>query len=124
MDKSSADASPDANHSSSTAAGDSALLRGVHQASSTLHETIDKVAEPARNGVDRAATAAHHTVDQLAQGASSVADKVTDRAQRLGDAPLRALDCSKTYIQDHPLQSVGAALLLGLVVGRLSASRY
>jgi ElaB/YqjD/DUF883 family membrane-anchored ribosome-binding protein len=73
--------------------------------------------------VDRAATAAHSTVDKLANGASSVAGKVSDQAHRLTDAPLQAVDYSKAYIKDHPLQAVGTALLVGLVVGRLSASR-
>ncbi len=121
MDKSNGTQYPGTNVTSS---GDSALLRGVAQAGSTLHDTIDKVAEPARSTVDRAATAAHNTVDKLTSGASSVAGKVSDQAHRLTDAPLQAVDYSKAYIKDHPLQAVGAALLVGLIVGRLTASRY
>lgn len=124
MEKSSSHPHPGASTSSAMPAGDSALLRGVSQAGSTLHETIDKVAEPARHSVDRAAVAAHDAVDKLASGASSVATRVTDQAQRLSDTPLRAVDNARALIQDHPLQAVGAALLVGLIVGRLTASRY
>lgn len=110
--------------SNGTSSGENALLRGVSQAGSSLHNTIDKVAEPARSTVDRAATVAHNTVDKLASGASSVAGKVSEQAHRFTDAPLQAVDYSKAYIKDHPLQAVGAALLLGLIFGRLTASRY
>ncbi|MDP2032207.1 MAG: hypothetical protein Q8K29_02225 [Polaromonas sp.] len=105
-------------------AADNAVQRGVSQAGSSLHDTIDKVAQPAHSTVDRAAAAAHNTVDKLASGASSVAGKVSDQAHRFTDAPLQAVDYSKAYIKDHPLQAVGAALLVGWMVGRLTASRY
>jgi ElaB/YqjD/DUF883 family membrane-anchored ribosome-binding protein len=110
--------------SNGTSSSDSVLLRGVSQAGSSLHNTIDKVAEPARSTVDRAATVAHNTVDKLASGASSVAGKVSEQAHRFTDAPLQAVDYSKAYIKDHPLQAVGAALLVGLIFGRLTASRH
>lgn len=103
---------------------DNAVQRGVSQAGSSLHDTIDKVAEPARSTVDRAASAAHNTVDKLASGASSVAGKVSDQAHRFSDVPLQAVDHSRAYIKDHPLQAVGAALLVGWMVGRLTASRH
>lgn len=106
------------------ASADNAVQRGVGQAGSTLHDTIDKMAEPARSTVDRAATAAHNTVDKLASGVSGVAGKVSDQAQRFTDVPLQAVDYSKAYIKDHPLQAVGVALLVGMVFGRLTANRY
>lgn len=103
---------------------DNAVQRSVSQAGSSLHETIDKVAEPARSTVDRAATVAHNTVDKLASGASSVAGKFSDQAHRFTDAPLEAMAYSKARIKDYPLQAVGAALLVGLIFGRLTASRH
>lgn len=120
MEKSNASAHP----GSATPSSESALMRGVDQAGSTLHSTIDKVAEPARHSVDRAASAAHSTVDRLASGANSVAGKFSDQAHRMSDAPLQAIDHSKVYIKDHPLQAVGFAVLAGFVLGRLTASRY
>lgn len=123
MEKSSASAYPGA-ASASAAFSESTLLRGVDQAGNKLHDTIDKVAEPARNTVERAASAAHSTVDKLASGAHAVAGKVNEHAHLLTDVPLQAVDYSRAYIKDHPLQAVGAALLVGLVLGRLTASRY
>lgn len=109
---------------STSSSADNAVLRGVEQAGHTLHNTIDRVAEPARSTVDRAASAAHATVDKLASSANSVAGKVSGQAHRLTDAPLQAVDYSRAYIKDHPLQAVGGALLLGLMVGRLTARRH
>lgn len=109
---------------STSPSAESAVLRGVEQAGHTLHNTIDRVAEPARSTVDRAATVAHSTVDKLASSASSVAGKVSSQAHRLTDAPLQAVDYSRAYIKEHPLQAVGGALLVGLLVGRLTARRH
>ncbi len=63
-------------------------------------------------------------MDKLASGASSVAGKVSDQAQRFTDVPLQAVDYSKAYIKDHPLQAVGAALVVGWIFGRLTANRH
>ncbi|WP_372827931.1 YqjD family protein [Polaromonas sp.] len=117
MDKSSANAN-------AISAAENTIQRGVSQAGSSLHETIDKVTQPAHGTVDRAATMAHNTVDKLASGANSVAGKVSEQAHRFTDVPLQAVDYSKAYIKDHPLQAVGAALVLGMLIGRLTASRY
>lgn len=103
---------------------ENAVLRSVNQAGSSLHDSIDKATQPAHSTVDRAASVAHSTVDKLASGASTVAGKVSEHAHLLTDVPLQAVDYSKAYIKDHPLQAVGGALLLGYVFGRLTASRY
>ena len=116
MDKSSANAN-------AISAAENTIQRGVSQAGSSLHETIDKVTQPAHGTVDRAATMAHNTVDKLASGANSVAGKVSEQAHRFTDVPLQAVDYSKAYIKDNPLQAVGAALVLGVLLGRLTASR-
>ena len=103
---------------------DSALLRNVNQAGSSLHDSIDKATQPVHSTVDRAASVAHSTVDKLASGASTVAGKVSEHAHLLTDVPLQAVDYSKAYIKDHPLQAVGGALLLGYLFGRMASSRY
>lgn len=103
---------------------ENALLRSVNQAGNSLHDSIDKATQPAHSTVDRAASMAHSTVDKLASGANSVAGKVSEHAHLLTDVPLQAVDYSKAYIKDHPLQAVGGALLLGYIFGRLTARRY
>lgn len=98
-----------------------AVQRGVDSAGTALHSTIDKVVEPARNTMDRVSTAAHQTVDKLASEATHAADRFSEQAQRVAEAPRHAVDCSKSWIQDKPLEAVGAALALGFILGRLTA---
>ncbi len=98
-----------------------AVQRGVDSAGSALHSTIDKVVDPARNTVDRVSTAAHETVDKLASEASHAAGRFSDQAHWVAEAPGRALDCSKSWVKDKPLEAVGMALALGFIVGRLTA---
>ncbi|CAM3595808.1 glycine zipper domain-containing protein [Polaromonas hydrogenivorans] len=97
------------------------VQRSVESAGSALHSTIDKVADPARNTVNRASTAAHETVDKLACGAAHVADRFSEQAAWVAEAPSRAIDCSKSWVQEKPLEAVGAALALGFIIGRLTA---
>jgi ElaB/YqjD/DUF883 family membrane-anchored ribosome-binding protein len=98
-----------------------AVQRSVDSAGAALHSTIDKVADPARNTVDRVSTAAHATVDKLAGSAAHVAERFSDQTRRVAEAPARALDCSKSWVQERPLEAVGAALAIGFILGRLTA---
>ena len=116
--------SADASTSGTSSSAENALLRSVNQAGNSLHDSIDKATQPAHSTVDRAASMAHSTVDKLASGANTVAGKVSEHAHLLTDVPMQAVDYSKAYIKDHPLQAVGGALLLGYVFGRLTASRH
>ena len=110
---------PSGNASSTSGMG--AVQRGVDTAGSALHSTIDKMADPARSTVERVATAAHETVDKLASNASSVADRFSEQAHWVSEAPSRVLDGSRSWVQDKPLEAVGAALALGFILGRLTA---
>jgi ElaB/YqjD/DUF883 family membrane-anchored ribosome-binding protein len=102
-------------------AGDNPIQRGVETAGAALHSGIDKVAEPARSAVERASSAAHQGVDKLAGTASGVADRVADQTRRISEAPVQALEVSKSWVQERPLEAVGAALAIGFILGRLTA---
>lgn len=102
-------------------ANDNPLQRGVESAGGVLHSGIEKVADPARNAVERASSAAHQGVDKLASGASHVADRFADRTRLVSEASGRALEVSRSWVQERPLEAVGAALALGFVLGRLTA---
>lgn len=104
----------------STATGNP-VQRGVESAGAALHSGIDKVADPARSAVDRASAAAHQGVDKLAGTATNVADRFADQTRRISEAPAHALDVSKSWVQERPLEAVGAALAIGFILGRLTA---
>ena len=97
------------------------IQRGVDSAGTAVHDSIDKVADPARNTVDRVSTAAHETVDKLTAGASNMADRLTNQTRRMVEGPNKALESSKTWVQEKPLEAVGAALAIGFILGRLTS---
>jgi ElaB/YqjD/DUF883 family membrane-anchored ribosome-binding protein len=99
----------------------SGLTGSVDSANASLHSTIDKAARPLHSTVDRVSTAAHETVDKLASSASHAADRFSDQTRRVTEAPSRAVDYSKSWVQERPLEAVGAALALGFILGRLTS---
>ena len=99
----------------------SALQRGVESTGDALHNGIDKMANPARHALESMSSSAHGAVDALASSASHTASRFADQTRRLTEAPSKAVDYSKSMIQDRPLQAVGIALAVGFVLGRLTS---
>lgn len=97
------------------------IQRGVESAGAALHSTIDKLADPARSTVDRMSSAAHQTVDTLAGNASHVAERFSDQTRRVTQAPAQAMEYSRSWVQERPLEAVAAALAIGFIMGRLTA---
>ena len=98
-----------------------AVQRGVESAGAALHQGIDKLADPARSTVESLSSTAHQTVNSLAGTAGHMADRFANETRKIYEAPGRAMNYSKTSIQDRPLEAVGIALALGFVIGRLTA---
>ncbi len=101
--------------------GAGAVQRGVESAGDALHNGIDKVVDPARHAIDSVSNTAHETVDKLATSAGQTASRFADQTRRLTEAPAMALACSKSWVQDKPLEAVGAALAVGFILGRLTS---
>ena len=98
-----------------------ALKRGVESAGSALHSSIDKMVDPAIDTDARVTSVAHEAVNRLSSGATHMADRVSEQATRASEASGRAVESSKSWIQDKPLEAVGMALALGFIIGRLTA---
>ena len=93
----------------------------VDSAGASLQTTIEKMARPAHSTVDRMSNAAHETVDKLASSVNHVADRFSDQTRLVTEAPSRAIEFSKSWVQDKPLEAVGAALAIGFILGRLTS---
>ena len=104
-----------------TQPSDNAVHRGVESAGAALHQGVDKLAGPVLSGVESLSSSAHGTIASLASGASHVADRFADETRKIAEAPGKALQYSKTTVQDRPLQAVGIALAVGFFLGRLTA---
>lgn len=107
--------------SPSTVSGATPGTGAMNAAGSALHSGIDKAADPARQAVDRLSSAAHKTVDRLADGAANVAERFSDQTRRVTEAPKEALEFSRSWVQEKPLEAIGIALAVGFVIGRLTA---
>ena len=110
-----------ASNGTSPAHSDNVVTRSLDTAGAALHSGIDKVADPARSAVDNLSSVAHSTVDKLADSATSTADRFSEQTRRLKEAPSRAVEFSKSWVKDKPLEAVGAALAFGFIVGRLTS---
>lgn len=106
-----------------TIAPDGTLQRSMRQVGDTLHDTIDKVAEPARSAVNRVSSSAHEGVDKMASTVQAAAGKVDQQARRVREIPHQAADHARDYVRNRPLQAMGAAFAIGWLLGRLGAYR-
>lgn len=98
-----------------------ALKRGVESAGAAMHGSIDKMVDPALDTLGRVTDVAHEAVNRLSSGASQVADRMAEQTARMSEVSGRAVESSKSWIQDKPLEAVGMALALGFIIGRLTA---
>ena len=113
---------PQAGGSAAGTMDSNSLKRGVDAASSALHSSIDKMVDPALDTVGMATNVAHDAVNRLSSGASQMADRVAEQASRVSEASGRAVESSKSWVQGKPLEAVGMALVLGFIIGRLTAN--
>jgi ElaB/YqjD/DUF883 family membrane-anchored ribosome-binding protein len=99
--------------------GSRALARTVDQASTGVHDVIDKVSDAARPAVDRIALGAHKAVDKIAGAATQAAETVGVKREQLKNAQVRAMEQCRGYVRDHPVTSLGIAVAAGFFLSRL-----
>jgi ElaB/YqjD/DUF883 family membrane-anchored ribosome-binding protein len=78
-----------------------------------LADTAREAVDTARETVDQVAGRARKKIDEVADTAAGVADRVSSQASDTVTQALR-------YTATHPLQALGAVLLAGFVIGRLT----
>jgi hypothetical protein len=69
--------------------------------------------------VERAAQSAHETIDQLQASAAAMGEQLADKAEALGDLEYQMVEKVRDCVRDHPLTSVLAAVVVGVVLVRL-----
>lgn len=110
--------------STSTKAGQ--LDDRLTEVAASAHGAVEKMATKAGDAVlsampaiGRAADLGHQAVDKV-QGAVKPAEQwISEKADALRTVPKEAADSARQYIVDNPWKSVGAAALVGLLVGQL-----
>lgn len=99
------------------------LARGVDQAASGVHDTINSVSDSARPAVDRMASSAHEVVNRVAGVASQTAETLGLKGEQLNSAQKRLMASAGEYMREHPVASIGIAVATGYLLSRLLTSR-
>ena len=98
----------------------------VNKAASGAHGVIDRAATAAdetarmvKPAIDRTKQAAHHAVDKAAGVAVPTVEWLSARADSLQIAGGKVAEGGRTAIRDRPWQALGAALAIGVLLGRI-----
>ncbi|HYD33359.1 MAG TPA: hypothetical protein VEA39_02220 [Methylophilaceae bacterium] len=87
----------------------------MNQAASTIHDKIDA----ARPAVDRAVDSAHEKVDQLADMAGQASQTLEQKAAEFKEMQAKFMENATTYVQSHPMASLGIALAAGFLLSKM-----
>lgn len=80
---------------------------------------IETVATGAHGAVDKATRVVHHAVDSAAGAAVPAADWIGEKADAVYAMQEKVAKSSREAVTNHPWAVIGAALALGLLVGRI-----
>jgi ElaB/YqjD/DUF883 family membrane-anchored ribosome-binding protein len=70
--------------------------------------------------IDRATQAAHETIDRVAAKAGPALEKVRSAADGMSDKPQQWAESLRGQVRQNPLVAVGASVLVGLLIGKIS----
>lgn len=94
--------------STSTVSGNGHAERTKQRAQATAHDTVD-----------RAARGVHDTVDRLADVAGRTASSLGEKGEQFSETKERWVAQTRTYVQTHPVASIGIAVAAGFLLSRL-----
>ncbi len=106
----------------SPSTGDGALAR----VASTVHGAVDKVAiaaddavRNAKPAIDRVAAIAHRTVDKATSAAAPTVEWMSAKGDDLSARGTLLIDDTSKLVAANPMKSIGLALIVGLLIGRI-----
>jgi len=100
----------------------------VSEAASSAHGAVDKAATAANTAakaitpaIDHAAALGHQTINKVENTVAPAERWVHEKTDALLAAPRNAMSDAREYIIAHPWKSVGAAVVVGILLGRKSS---
>ena len=94
---------------------------GQRSAIDSPSATSNEAAAEAQRKLDRAVKATHEAVDRAAGSVEQAAQKLRSRVDQLAEIEREWAESCRIRVREHPLSSIGIALTIGLLIGRLSA---
>ena len=98
-------------------------LGGGNYSSAESPNPTQSAADAAGAAVDRMASGAHAAVDRMADAVAQAAETLDVKGEQLKDFQVRWLENSRVYIRDHPMKSLGIAVVGGFLLSRLLSGR-
>ena len=98
-------------------------LGGVNPTRAGAPQTTHSVTDAAGPAVDRMASGAHEAVDKMADAVVQAAETLDVKSEQLKNLQVRWLEMGSAYIRDHPVKSLGIAMVGGFLLSRLFSSR-
>jgi len=83
-------------------------------------DTAANMEAAAERRFERVVSGAHVAVDSAAESVAQAADRLRTQAQRFTDFEREFADAARGRVREHPLSAIAAALLLGVLIGRLA----
>jgi len=83
----------------------------------------EKVQDVAESTVTRLASGVHEAVDKASGMAAQVADNIEAKGVQLKDIQEQWLENSRRYIGEHPVKSLGIAVVAGFLLSRILSAR-
>ena len=97
----------------------------ISEAAGSVHGAVDRVAgvagaavQSASTAIDHAAASSHQAINKVEETVKPAERWVSEKASALLSAPKNAAADARQYIVTHPWQSVGIALVTGMLLGR------
>ena len=87
--------------------------------SDRLHSTVDKAAQSAHQALDKVASKAGPAVERVRERALQASDTLHAKMDDLSVMQEQWVGTVRDQVRAHPLAVVGAAVLTGLLIGRL-----
>lgn len=106
---------PQESYSSDTAStaggsgGDGATNNGASGADSATQQRFERVV-----------SGAHEAVDSAAESMAQAAETLRNKANRLSEMEKEYAEACRASVREHPLSYLAGAVLLGVLIGRLS----
>lgn len=97
----------------------------VSEVANSAHGVVDKLAaatgsavQSVNTAIDRAATSSHLAVNKVEETVKPAERWVNEKTDALLAAPKNAVADARQYIVTHPWQSLGVAVVAGMLLGR------
>ena len=74
----------------------------------------------AQQRFERVVSGAHEAVDSAAESMAQAAETLRNKANRLGEMEKEYAEACRASVREHPLSYLAGAVLLGVLIGRLS----